>query len=154
MRRAERHRAEDAAAQTQIGAGPVTTGWLNYKDRPRQLHVFSPALLSCYRAHVDIVGRAFNAPSVNCQAHAGDVDAAGFCTEGVGVANLGFLERDYGDTAAVVNLDVVDADAIKGRIRSFYFSDPDARDRGSCLVRFRSEAQIVCLNALFDLRLR
>src|SRR5581483_5169966 len=122
------HRAQHAAANTQIGAGAITPGRLDCESWSRQLHVFDTAIFQLYIAGVDVVCRALHSAVANREAYAGDVDTSGLRAERISFADLHFLNRDIGGVAVALDVDRFRVDAVNRRVARMNLSGFGCRD--------------------------
>ena len=89
---------------------------------------------------------------MNCQTHAGDVDAARLSAEGIRLANLHLLHCDVRRVAVVLDVYRFGCDAVDGRCARLNLSGFGRINRGRHLAVFRGHSKIIGLNAVLHLR--
>ncbi len=137
MRRAQRDRAEHAAAEREIGRRAVAARRLYDEDGARELHVLRAALgvaglrragLEGDRARVHVRGRAFHpAALVDREPHSGDVDVADLRAGYLSAADAHVARLDVRHAVAGRRGDVRRGDAFELRVLRGDRAGGDAR---------------------------
>ena len=140
--------AHHPATNSQISAGSVTTGRLNYEYGFTKLYVLDLPISELYRSGIDVRSRSFYAPGANRQTHSSNAQAADLCSGSRGGPNLHFFNNDTSNAATADNINTVRSNPVDFGARANNRSRFHFGDARSCRVIVAAQPQIRRCNTI------